>query len=476
VSSPRTKEPIAEVDREAAGEHDLGSAPYALIVDDDQDFQAAMQELVRTEGFAVGTATSLAQARVLLTERLPDLVLVDLSLPDGSGLDMLRDLEGQATAVIVTTGHATVGSAIEALRAGATDYLTKPVDIVRLRAILVNVARRRELHEEIAGLRTELRRLGRFGALVGSSPAMQSVYDLITRVGPTDAVVFVHGESGTGKELVAQTIHQLSRRRKKPFVALNCGAVAGQLIESELFGHERGSFTGADRTHHGYFERAHGGTLFLDEISEMPIALQVKLLRVLETWTVSRIGAEQEIPVDVRIVAATNRDPEEAVRDGKLRQDLLYRLNMFPIRLPPLRDRKGDVELLSEYFLTELNRAQESNKRLTRAAVERLRLYQWPGNVRELKNVIGRAFILVDSEIDAECVVSPSEVAPGGGDEASDAVGWLRVRVGSSIDEVERQLILATLDAQQGNKELTAKALGISLKTLYNRLYAYKGG
>jgi DNA-binding NtrC family response regulator len=377
--------------------------------------------------------------------------------------------------LIVITGHATVGSAIEALRAGATDYLTKPVDTVRLRAILVNVARRRELHEEIAGLRTELRRLGRFGALVGSSPAMQSVYDLISRVGPTEAVVFVHGESGTGKELVAQTIHQLSRRRKKPFVALNCGAVAGQLIESELFGHERGSFTGADRTHHGYFERASGGTLFLDEISEMPIGLQVKLLRVLETWTVSRIGAEQEIPVDVRVVAATNRDPEEAVRDGKLRQDLLYRLNMFPLRLPPLRERKGDVELLAEFFLTELNRAQDTNKRLTRAAIERLRLYQWPGNVRELKNVIGRAFILVDSEIDAECVISPSE-APPAGDETSDAVGWLRVRVGSSIDEVERQLILATLDSQQGNKELTAKALGISLKTLYNRLYAYKGG
>jgi transcriptional regulator with PAS, ATPase and Fis domain len=267
----------------------------------------------------------------------------------------------------------------------------------------------------------------------------------------------------------------LSRRRKKPFVALNCGAVAGQLIESELFGHERGSFTGADRTHHGYFERANGGTLLLDEISEMPVGLQVKLLRVLETWSISRIGAEQEIAVDVRIIAATNREPEEAVRDGKLRQDLLYRLNVFPIRLPPLRERKGDVELLAEHFLADLNRAHETDKRLTRGAIERLRLFQWPGNVRELKNVIGRAFILADTEIDADCIAPHAEAGPGT-DEASEPAGWLRVRVGSSIDEVERLLILATLDAHQGNKELTAKALGISLKTLYNRLYAYKGG
>jgi DNA-binding NtrC family response regulator len=451
-----------------------GAPPCALIVDDDPTFQQAMQDLVRTEGFAVEAATSLAEARDLVAKRSPDVVLVDLSLPDGSGLDMLRDSDGRpAMAVVVITGNATVGSAVEALRVGATDYLTKPVDIPRLRAVLVNVARRRELHEEITGLRTELRRLGRFGALVGSSTAMQGVYDLITRVAPTDAVVFVHGESGTGKELVAQTVHQLSSRRKKGFLALNCGAVAGQLIESELFGHERGSFTGADRTHHGYFERANSGTLLLDEISEMPTALQVKLLRVLETWTISRIGAEQELPVNVRIIAATNRDPEEAVREGKLRQDLWYRLNVFPIRLPPLRERKGDVELLAEHFLSELNRTEETNKRFTRRAIERLRLFQWPGNVRELKNLVGRAFILADTEIDADCIAQPSE-AGAGGNEPSETGGWLRVRIGSSIDEVERQLILATLDAQQGNKENTAKALGISLKTLYNRLYAYK--
>jgi DNA-binding NtrC family response regulator len=360
------------------------------------------------------------------------------------------------------------------LRVGATDYLTKPVDAHRLRSILANVARRRELHEEIAGLRGELRRLGRFGPLVGASPQMQAVYDLIMRVAPTDAMVFVQGESGTGKELAAGTIHQLSRRRRQPFVALNCGAVSPQLIESELFGHERGSFTGADRTHRGYFERAHGGTLLLDEITEMPLALQVKLLRVLETGVITRIGGEREIAVDVRVIAASNRDPEEAVAQSTLRQDLLYRLNVFPILLPPLRERKGDVELLADHFLSKLNAAEGAEKRCARAAMDRLRAYHWPGNVRELRNVVERAFILADGEIEPGGLALPFQAEPAATDDAS-AGAWIRVRIGRSIPDVERQLLLATLDAHQGNKEATARVLGISLKTLYNRLSAYRG-
>src|SRR5213593_3088108 len=324
----------------------------ALLVDDDVSFQAALAELVRAEGFSVETAASLGEARAFLGEHTPDLALVDLKLPDGSGLELLREIDSSvATEIVLITGHATVDSAVEALRRGASDYLTKPVDIPRLKSVLANVVRRRELREEIESLRGTLRSLGHFGPLIGASPAMQAVYDMVARVAPTDATVLVQGESGTGKELVAQTLHQLSRRRKEPFVALNCAAVSPQLIESELFGHERGSFTGAARTHKGYFERAEGGTLFLDEISEMPIELQVKLLRVLETGTVARIGGDQSVEVDVRVLAATNRDPHKAVHDGKLREDLLYRLSVFPIHMPPLRERGEDIELLASYFL-----------------------------------------------------------------------------------------------------------------------------
>src|SRR5262245_31235503 len=319
---------------ELEGRPEENPMPSVLIVDDDADFQAAMAELVRGEGFAVETAGSLADAHAIFKVRVPDVVLVDLTLPDGNGLELLSAVEGPgAPEMIVISGHATLDNAIDALRQGASDYLTKPVDLPRLRAILVNVARRRDMTDEIEGLRAELRGLGRFGALIGGSPVMQTVYEQIQRVAPSNATVFIQGESGTGKELVAESVHKLSRRRKRPFVVINCGAIAPNLIESELFGHERGSFTGADRMHRGYIERASGGTLFLDEVTEMPLELQVKLLRVLETGRFSRVGGEQELPVDVRVIAATNRDPHQAVTEGKFREDLLYRLRVFPITL-----------------------------------------------------------------------------------------------------------------------------------------------
>src|SRR4029077_1487142 len=283
------------------------------------------------------------------------------------------------------------------------------------------------------------------------------------------------GESGTGKELVAQTLHQLSRRRKESFVALNCAAVSPQLIESELFGHERGSFTGAARTHKGYFERAEGGTLFLDEISEMPTELQVRLLRVLETSTVARVGGESEFKVDVRVVAATNREPERAVADGKLREDLLYRLSVFPIRPPAVREGAGDVELLVTAFLAEFNATEETRKGISRAALELLRTHPWPGNVRELKNAVHRAFILADEEIEpGPLPLLHAQIADGSVPEAPAAAGMVQLRVGSPLAEAERRLILATLHEQGGNKDKTAKALGISLKTLYNKLNRYK--
>ncbi len=450
--------------------------PRAVLVDDEIGSLEAMAELIERDGFSVVRATSLSEARGHLEQGpTPDVVITDLVLPDGSGIDLI-EAAGSAP-VVLMTGHASVETAIDALRAGAIDYLTKPVDLARLKAILANVGRTRELQEEIGSLRSELRKLGRFGPLVGASDIMANVYDLIAKVAPTDATVCIVGESGTGKEVVAHAVHQLSRRRKQPFVPVNCGAVSPNLIESTLFGHEKGSFTGAERMHRGVFEQAGGGTLFLDEITEMPAELQVKLLRVLETATVTRIGGEQPIPVDVRVIAATNRSPEQAVRDGRLRLDLWYRLNVFPIALPPLRDRPGDVDLIAEHLLAELNAANGTRKHWSTAAKAALERYRWPGNVRELKNVVHRVYILAGDEIGVD--VLPREIVgtgprpsprPG---EAPEA-GTISVRVGSSVAEMEQRLIYATLEHCAGNKQKAAELLGVSLKTLYNRLNAYR--
>jgi DNA-binding NtrC family response regulator len=304
--------------------------------------------------------------------------------------------------------------------------------------------------------------------MVGASAAMQRVYDLVARIARTEATVLIIGDTGTGKELVAQTFHSMSRRAKAPFVPVNCGAVSPTLIESELFGHERGSFTGAERVHRGFFERANRGTLFLDEITEMPQELQVKLLRVLETGSLSRVGGNEIIKVDVRVVAATNRRPEEAVASGKLREDLLYRLNVLPVELPPLRDRRDDVELLAEHFLELLNKESGTAKRFTPPALLRLRSYNWPGNVREMRNAIQRAYILSENDIDLESLPLSSE--------AESPASGLVVKVGTSIAEAERRLVLATLEHFQGDKKKTAAVLKISLKTLYNRLNVYHAG
>jgi two-component system, NtrC family, response regulator AtoC len=445
----------------------------ALVVDDDITSQSALADLVRDEGFAVETARTLAEARTSLQAASPDVVLLDIGLPDGSGLDLLRETDGSSTAeFVLITGNGTIDAAVEAIHHGASDFLTKPVDIPRLRSVLVNVVRRRQLRGEIGSLRRELRGLGRFGPLIGASSPMQACYDLIQRVAPTDATVLVTGESGTGKELVAETIHRLSRRKDETFVGLNCGAVTPTLLESELFGHERGSFTGAAKAHRGYFERANAGTLFLDEIAEMPMESQVRLLRVLETGRVVRVGGEEEFPVDIRVIAATNRVPAEAVAEGKLREDLLYRIGVFPIRMPPLRDRGEDIVLLAEYFLDELNQADGTTKRFTRDALARLRKHGWPGNVRELKNGVHRATILADADdIEAVHLPLPQLAEP---ECASDAS--MRIAIGTTVAEAERRLILATLNDHGGNKERTARTLGISLKTLYNKLKRYQAG
>jgi two-component system, NtrC family, response regulator HydG len=441
--------------------------PHLLLVDDDPEALEWLSELAKAEGFSVSQADSLRAARIHMSRLQPDLLLTDLQLPDGKGIDLVADLETrESTEVVLITGHASVESAVEALRLGAGDYLVKPVDVDRLRAILRRVPRTGELRAEIGELRDELRKLGRYGHILGSSSPMQKLYDQIGRVAPTSATVLLTGESGTGKELAAQTIHDLSRRKRAPFLPLNCGAVSPQLIESELFGHEKGSFTGADRQHKGYFERVHGGTLFLDEITEMPQELQVKLLRVLETGTFMRVGTTTPIAGDVRLIAATNRNPEQAMTEGKLRDDLYHRLNVFPISMPPLRDRGTDIELLAQHFLDQLNKQETATKSFAPATIAALYGHAWPGNVRELKNYVQRAFILADEVIEAH--LAPASVT------APESAPLLTVRVGTTLDDVSRRLIEATL-AECGSKRKAADMLGISLKTLYNRLAAYKG-
>ncbi len=442
--------------------------PHVLIVDDDVNALTGLAELVAREGFTTATASTLKEAREQMARERPDVVLLDIVLPDGSGMELFQDLESPTTTeVVLITAYASLQTSIEALRLGAADYLTKPINIKQLRHILSRVACPAELKAEITQLRGELRNLGRFGQLWGRSAAMQEVYDQIGRVAPTAATVLITGESGTGKEVVAQTIHELSRRRKQAFLAVNCSAISPQLIESEVFGHEKGSFTGAVRQHKGYFERADGGTLLLDEVTEMPLELQAKLLRVLETGAFMRVGSDQEIETDVRVIASTNRAPEEAVQEGKLREDLLYRLRVFPLHLLPLQERAGDIELLADHFLAELNKAESTAKTFTPEALEQLRSYLWPGNVRELKNVVHRALIMADEVIDTRCL--PQEL----GTVKAYPGSSLKIPIGSTIAEAERQLILATLEHYGGNREKTAELLGISLKTLYNRLRGY---
>jgi two-component system response regulator AtoC len=445
---------------------------HALVVDDDRSSQRALATLVGEEGFTTETAGSLREARGRVLAQPPDVVLLDLILPDGTGFDLIQDLQQQTdrAEIVVITGHASVSTAVEALRWGACDYLTKPVDAARLRTMLGNLARTLDLRPRISELRRQVRQVGSFGPLVGASPAMQQVYDHVGLVAPSTASVLITGESGTGKELVAQTVHELSRRKGKPYLVVNCAAVSPNLIDSDLFGHERGSFTGAERVHHGYFERADGGTLFLDEVSGMPPELQAKLLRVLEAGVLARVGGEKLVKIDVRIIAASNRDLDTTVAEGKFRRDLLYRLNVFPIHLPPLRARSEDIAALAESFLGELNQQEGTRKTLAPATVAILRRCAWPGNVRELKNVVHRAFILAADEI------GPSCLAPELSGQGPAADGGRLPGSFETLAQAERRLIIASLDHFGGDKRKAADALGVSVRTLYNRLREYEAG
>jgi two-component system response regulator AtoC len=446
--------------------------PHALIVDDHSATLSSLAEVVEAEGFTVARARSLQDARQQVQAHPPEVILLDLHLPDGEGMTLLDDLDlASSPSVVLVTGQASVATAIEGLRRGVSDYLTKPIEVSRLRTILSDIARTRGLKQEIEELRSNLASHGAFGLLVGASSPMQEIYQQISLVAPTNATVLVVGESGTGKELVARTLHDLSRRRLGPFVALNCGAISPTLIESELFGHERGSFTGADRRHKGVFEQAMRGTLFLDEVTEMPMELQVKLLRVLESGSFVRTGGETPLTIDIRFIAATNRDPEEAIRQGRLREDLYYRLKVFQLQIPRLRERIEDVDLLATHFLKQISEAEGQDKNLSLDAVKMLREYSWPGNVRELKNAVYSAYIMAPTDLTPACfppeIRNPAQAGP-----RTD--NGLHVHVGMTLADAEQRLIVATLSHFDGSKAKTAEVLGISLKTLYNRLQEYR--
>ena len=457
---------------------------HALIVDDDIHASTVLSALVADEQFTVATAHTLRDARRQIALQQPDIVLLDAKLPDGSGLDLFEDRALLAQSqVVLLTGQASVESSLLALRAGATECLVKPIAPAQLRAVLARVMRPSVLQSDAAALEDEWVRSGRFGHLWGRSAPMRRVIHQIERVAGTTVSVLISGESGSGKELVARTLHDLSRRRKQPFLAVNCGAISPNLIESEVFGHEKGSFTGADRQHRGFFERAQGGTLFLDEITEMPPALQVKLLRVLESGTYMRVGGATQQETDVRVVAATNRDPERAVAEGRLREDLLYRLNVFPIVMPPLRERIDDVALLAGHFLADIGKSEGQSRRLSPAAVARLEAYHWPGNVRELRNAMQRAYVMSDDDVIGDewlpgvaALACPAAAMPRIAHESvADAAATITLPLGTSLADAERKIILSTLDHFDQQRECTAAALGISLKTLYNRLKEYGG-
>ena len=435
-----------------------------LVVDDEEAMREVLRERLESWGFEVAVAADGAGAERRVSTFDPDAILSDVVLPDASGIDLLKLIRsaGRERPVILITAHGTVELAVEAMKGGATDFLTKPVDHERLRALFDGMASTLEANRRAAEAEG-------LGDLVGTSKAMRDVFKMIREVASTDVAVLITGESGTGKEVAARTIHSMSRRAAGPFIAVNCAAIPAELMESEIFGHEKGAFTGAIGQRQGCFEMSHGGTLLLDEIAEMPMALQPKLLRVLEDGKVRRLGGRGEIQVDVRQLAATNKDPEEAIKKGTLREDLYYRLNVLRLHLPPLRERLEDVALLTSRFVDSSNQRHgtqvEGLAAETRAALES---YTWPGNVRELRNVLERGVVLAKTgKIGRDHLplflrepgVRPMEV--------------IELPLGTTVADAERELILKTLEQTGNNKAEAARWLGVDVKTIRNKLKSY---
>ena len=459
----------------------MQNAVKVLIAEDEPNALMGLAELISGWGYRTETARDGLEAWEKVVAWDPAIVVTDLKMPRMDGIGLLTKLGeegsglGSNLAVVVLTAMGSIQLAVEAMKLGAYDFLQKPVDATRLRTILANATRQRETEIELEVARRRLRQSGVLGSLVGNSRAMREIFGLIEQIAPSNVHVLITGESGTGKELVARTLHELSPRKAKPFVGVNCAAIPETLIESEIFGHEKGAFTGAVDRRAGCFELAAGGSLLLDEIGEMPSGTQAKLLRVLEERKLRRLGARTEQDVDVRVLAATNRDPNTAVAEGHLRADLFYRLNVFNIHMPPLRDHMEDLPAMAQAMLEQMN--EKHNRRVSGVApsiLDRMMAYNWPGNVRELRNTIERAVILCTDGAPLDA----GHLSPGFGKVqqqatlASDA-SMVPVHVGTTVDEAERLLILHTLEATGQNKTRAAEILGVSLKTLHNKLKEY---
>lgn len=438
-----------------------------LVVDDEEAMREVLRERLRAWGFAVRATDDCESALTGLEAFDPQLIITDVMLPDGSGVDLLQSLQAQRPdlPVVLITAHGSVDLAVEAMKHGAKDFLTKPIDYDHLRSILQAALQQEQERRRTEETVTKIGEDARLGALVGSSDAMVRVYQMIREVADSEASVLITGESGTGKELVARELHDRSRRSAGPFIAVNAAAIPRDLMESEIFGHERGAFTGATSMRHGCFELAHDGTLLLDEIAEMPLSLQPKLLRVLEDGRVRRLGGTREFEFDVRVLAATNRDAHEALREGQLREDLFYRLAVFEIRLPSLRERPEDLPLLCQHFIERLNAKHGTEVDGIRdAALGTLQSYPWPGNVRELRNLVERAVVLAkEGWIDSVHLPPYLE----GGEGRRDVI---ELRIGTTVAEAEKELILRTLAETDNNKAEAARRLGIDVKTVRNKL------
>jgi DNA-binding NtrC family response regulator len=447
-----------------------------LIVDDEANARAALSEILREEGYETETAADGFKALGKIGSFAPDLILTDLKMPGLDGIGLLKEARAASpsTVVVVMTAFGTIDSAVEAIKAGAENYLTKPLDPVTLVAVVERAMEKSRLLEETALLRERLRERNAFGHIIGEHPSMKALLDTVAQVGVSRSSVLIVGESGTGKELIAAALHRSSPRAPNPFVRLNCAALAESLLESELFGHERGAFTGAIGRREGRFRQADGGTLFLDEVSEIPLATQVKLLRFLQEREFERVGGNETLKVDVRILAATNVDLEERVRRGLFREDLFYRLNVIRLEIPSLRQRRSDVPLLAAFFLKRYS--QENGKALvgfTEDALQRLMNYAWPGNVRELEHAIERGVVLARTDrVEADNL--PPALAPSPAQRGARDSGDTRPPVpGSTIADLERHAILETLKAMSGSTSKAARILGISPRKIQYKLHEY---
>ncbi len=434
---------------------------HILLVDDHDATRETLTEVVRDLGHQVSTAANQAEALEKIDDLRFDLVLTDLKLPDGSGLEVLRKMKQTypETPVVMITGHATIDNAVEATRLGAYEYLTKPVDLKRLRIVISNAL-------YLSSLERRVSQSGALDAIVGHSQKIQAVKDLIKQIAGTDVTVLIQGESGTGKEMAANAIQALSPRRDQAFVRVNVAVLSRELIESELFGHEKGAFSGAIRQRKGRFELADGGTLFLDEVGEMPLDSQVKLLRVLQEHEFERVGGTETLPVDIRLICATNLDLKARVAEGKFREDLYFRINVVRIIMPALRDRAEDIPLLAEHFRQKYCSRYNLDRKFSPEVMPVLQRYSWPGNVRELENAIEGAVVRsVGQTIDPSCLPDETGVVK--------IPDRLDISPGVPLEDVERQYILAELKRLGGNKSNVAKSLGIGLKTLYRKLESY---